>query len=101
MINKSLVADLDDDILALALQVFLKNASIEVPQLIQAFEKKNLPEVKRLAHKLKGSSIAVGLEDFSNHCRYIEDAIMEQQDLNSKSIAKLETLFQEIKTQYS
>lgn len=72
MINKQLVEDLDKDILLMALNIFLKNANKEIPLLIKSIEKGDEKKRKKIAHKLAGSSISVGLEDFSQLMTKVE-----------------------------
>ncbi len=96
MINKTLVADLDDDILTMALAVFLKNATIEIDSLNKAFTNKEYIDVARLAHKLRGSSISVGLEDFSKQAKLIEQEIKSNEAVADKEIQKLNSLFKQV-----
>lgn len=97
MINKELVADLDQEILEIALQVFLKNASEEVLSIVSCFSHNDYKEIKRLAHKLKGSSIAVGLEAFSEIARSIEDQILVRESEMKAEIEKLKVELNRIK----
>lgn len=102
MINKEIVADLDDDILEMAIQVFIKNATVEVPALQEAYNQNNLEEVRRLAHKLKGSSIAVGLEEFSNQAKLIEETLIENPKKIEKAfVLELASLFTKIQQHFS
>lgn len=102
MINKSLIKDLDEDVWQLATKIFIKNADTEIPQLQEAFNKKNYTEVKRLAHKLKGSSIAIGLEEFSNQAKKIEDKIeSKNSSITIKTIQNFVDSFHKIKNTLS
>jgi HPt (histidine-containing phosphotransfer) domain-containing protein len=91
MVNKSIVADLDEDILELALSIFIKNADKEILELTENYKEKNLTKVKSLAHKLRGSSITVGLKKISSIAQKIEEKPTE------KDIKKLKTEFLLIK----
>lgn len=96
-VNKKLVADLDDDVLEYALTIFVKNASKDIKEILSCFKTKNLTQLKSLAHKLAGSSIVVGLDEFSLKANKIELAENDEISLKKlKSLQKELLLIQEL-----
>ncbi len=95
MINKELVKDLDEDILLQAIAIFIKNAENDLGGLQLAFDRSNTPQVKRISHKLAGSSISVGLEKFHQLAKEIEN---KEEEITLSDIEALTAAFEEIKT---
>ena len=87
-VNKSLVSDLDDDILEFALATFIKNATTEINAILTCFKSKNFTQLKSLAHKLAGSSIVVGLADFSLKANKIE--LAKEDEISLKQLKSLQ-----------
>lgn len=85
--NKNLVLDIDEDILELALGIFIKNAQKEIEDVFQNFETKNFNQLKSVAHKLAGSSITVGLETFSSKAKKIE--LKNEKKITTKELEDL------------
>ena len=90
-VNKNLVTDLDTNILEIALATFLKNASSEIEILFKSLNDKNFTQVKSIAHKLAGSSIVVGLEDFSIKAKGIE--LTPENEISQKQLKSLQKEF--------
>ena len=90
-VNKKLVADLDYDVLEYALSTFIKNGCIEMDNIYTCLKEENFTQLKSIAHKLVGSAIVVGLEDFSKRSQEIE--LAENDKISLKSIKSLHKEF--------
>lgn len=95
MFNKELVKDLEEDILLQAIAIFIKNTEKELLLLADSNTKSETQEVIKLSHKLAGSSISVGLENFHTLAKTIENK--KGVDV-AGDIEKLITEFKNIKT---
>ena len=51
---------------------FLEQAQFDISRLHQLFAEKNLEELSRIAHSLKGSSGSIGIAAFANSCMKLE-----------------------------
>lgn len=71
-VNKTLIADLDDDVWEIALETFIKNTQTELNNIENCFSIKDFSQLKSISHKLAGSAIVIGLENFSLLAKEIE-----------------------------
>lgn len=90
-VNNDLVADLDEDVLVFALQTFITTTEKEIEAIYNNYKENNFIKIKSIAHKLAGSSIVVGLTDFSEKAKEIENA--KDEEISEKLIKSLKTEF--------
>jgi len=56
-------------------ELYLADASVKVPHMVEAAKQAELEDLGRLAHGLKGSSAAMGCEEAATAFRMIEDMV--------------------------
>jgi HPt (histidine-containing phosphotransfer) domain-containing protein len=74
------------------LQLFLEHVPVQLEQLDGAVALGELDEVRRLAHKIKGSLLTVGADELANLAQSIQHAI--ERDHVADAEVQLETLVQ-------
>ena len=94
-IDYEITKDLEEEILIKGLEIFKRNAGIEIKKLSDFFNEENEIEVQKLAHKLIGSSISVGLKYFSEIASKIEENIKTNKPIGDL-VLKLNENYEEI-----
>jgi len=73
IIDSKIVKNLEPEILIQALSIFKRNSQVEIEKLTELYKKNEIEKLKKIAHKLRGSSISVGLKGFSDLAEKIEN----------------------------
>ncbi|MEQ6122190.1 Hpt domain-containing protein [Reichenbachiella sp. MALMAid0571] len=80
------ISDNDRDFIKEMLTTFVKITPESVDGINYAFETKNWKEMGRIAHKIKPSILLLGIDEFSNLVREIEQITKNEIDIDSISV---------------
>ena len=80
------ISDSDRDFIKEMLTTFVKITPESIDNINKALETKNWKEMARVAHKIKPSILLLGIDEFSNLVREIEQIPKHEIDVNSISV---------------
>jgi HPt (histidine-containing phosphotransfer) domain-containing protein len=75
---KEMLEDEFDDLIS----TYIRDADLKMTQLAQKIEAADFPEIRHLAHSLKGASINIGIIKFGELCHQLENAAHSQNPSN-------------------
>lgn len=67
------------------IETYISDTQAKVEQISEFIEKKDAPEVRRLAHSMKGSSVNLGINHLGDICHQLENEAASGNDSNFTS----------------
>lgn len=88
----------DAELIIEMIELFIKETPVHLKTMKIAEEKKNWPQLRAEAHKVKPMFLYVGLSELNEICKDVEDSAKKEENLDSlpEMIEKLETDFNEV-----
>lgn len=97
LLAKNLELDLDD--IYMLFEIFCDNANLIIQNIQISYDTKNLEELYRLAHTLKGSASNLALNEFVAKCKQLEDLCKVNDLANIESvIIEIKNMFDKLRT---
>ncbi len=97
VLNKMVISQFTPQQMNTYFSIFCRNADVMIGQIEQMTAAGNLPMLKGVAHKLKGSSLTVGATQIKELAHDIERSAAEGRNASSAHLAELHAAFDALK----
>ena len=77
--------NLNKDTVINLVNIYFENVKKDLKELKEAIRKKNFEEIKKYAHKIKGSSLNLGIDEVAEIVNYIEENAKNKKEIDYKS----------------
>ena len=77
--------NLNKDTVINLVNIYFENVKKDLKELKEAIKKKNFEEIKKYAHKIKGSSLNLGIDEVAEIVNYIEENAKNKKEIDYKS----------------